>query len=178
MNDVPATRGKVGWMKGRHRAALIAGLVMLLTGCAHASVAPGDLKPVGLTCGVGNVRADRSADSVFDSALAALAAMHVAPLSDSAEGHLLVSGANAPRGKGSAEMRKARMYLDFRVVAAAGDSAASTYSVAPGLSVQPSGLGTDDGWALYKQADEFAAEFMARAGLPWGSCFGEKGRDG
>ena len=157
-------------------ALAIAGGVTFVAACAHAPVEPADLRPVGLTCGVSNVRADRPADSVFKSARSAFAAMHIVPLSDSAEGHLLVSGANAPHGKGSAGMQKARMYLDFRVVAAKanGDSAVSTYSVAPGLSVQPSGLSVDDGWKLYRQADEFAAEFMARAGLPWGSCFGGK----
>jgi hypothetical protein len=123
---------------------------------------------------VSNVHAARSARSIFDSARSALASMHVAALSDSSAGHLMVSGATAPRGTGTTEMQQARMYLDFRVVPGAADSTASTYSVAPGLSVQPSGLSTDDAWALYRQADEFAAEFMARAGLPWGSCFGAK----
>jgi hypothetical protein len=102
--------------------------------------------------------------------------MHVVALTDSSAGHLLVSGSNAPRGSGTSQMKQARLYLDFRVVAsgANGGPSVSTYSVAPGLSVEPSGLSVDDGWKLYRQADEFAADFMRRAGLPWGSCFGNK----
>ena len=177
MAEILTTRGTDRSLARWHWVLVIAGSATLTTACAHAAVEPADLRPVGLTCGVSNVRADRPADSVFNSARSAFAAMHIVPLSDSADGHLLVSGASAPHGKGSAEMQKARMYLDFRVVAAkaSGDSTVSTYSVAPGLSVQPSGLSADDGWKLYRQADEFAANFMARAGLPWGSCFGGKG---
>jgi hypothetical protein len=146
--------------------------MILIAACAR--VAPGNMKPVGLTCGVSQVASAMSADSVFSHARRAFAAMHVVPLTDSVRRQLLVSGADAPHGEGTSRMQDARMYLDFTVAATPDDSTASTYSVAQGLSIEPSGLSIDDRWKLYRQADEFAAKFMARAGLPWGSCFGKK----
>jgi hypothetical protein len=104
--------------------------------------------------------------------------MHVVPWRDDSERRLVVFGANAPAGHGTSQMMEGRLYLDFGVSPAPGDSAGSHYYLEPGLTNEPAGLRADDRRALYQQAEYFSIEFATRARLPSSGCYGGQHKTG
>ena len=82
--------------------------------------------------------------------------MRLRPWTDTAAHALIVSGTDAPAAMGNAQMRSARLYLELD---ATPDSNGARVYVAPGLSNQPSNLGSAQRQSLYSQAVELGNVF-------------------